>query len=105
MDVSKTLLDYNEQENNYTNKENQTEIGNNGYMLITITSRNSGSKNAYQTSYKFVFSKYAKLIENIGDLLNKKDIITLSKNESNGDTIVSINSNREIPQNTKDVFL
>ena len=104
MDISKTLLDYNEQSNNYTNKKNQTEIGNNGYMLITITSRNSGSKDAYQTSYKFIFSKYAKLIEDAGDLLNKKDIITITKNESNGDIILYINSNRQIPQNTKDAY-
>ena len=58
MDISKTLLEYNKLWNNYTNKENQTEIGQKGYMLITITSKNTGSKDAYQTSYKFIFDLY-----------------------------------------------
>ena len=104
MDISKTLLEYNEQEDEFTDKENQDEIGNNGYMLITITSKNTGSKDAYQTSYKFVFSKYAEIIENKGDLLTKKDIITLKKDESNGDSTISIHSNRQIPPNTKDAY-
>ena len=104
MDITNTLLDYKEQENNFINKENQNEIGENGYMLITITSKNTGSKDAYQTSYKFVFSKYVTLIEDFGDLLNKKDIITIEKDQDNGDIILSINSNRQIPQNTKDAY-
>ena len=73
-------------------------------MLIKITSKNTGSKDAYQTSYKFVFSKYAELIENKGDLLNKKDLITLTTDESNGDTIISFNSKNQIPPNTKDAY-
>ena len=104
MDITNTLLDYKEQENNFINKENQNEIGESGYMLITITSKNTGSKDAYQTSYKFVFSKYVTLIEDFGDLLNKKDIITIEKDQDNGDIILSINSNRQIPQNTKDAY-
>ena len=104
MDISNTLLDYNEENDNFINKENQDEIGNTGYMLIKITSKNTGSKDAYQTSYKFVFSKYAELIENKGDLLNKKDLITLTTDESNGDTIISFNSKNQIPPNTKDAY-
>ena len=104
MDVTKSLLDYNEEWKNYTDKENQTVIGNNGYMRMTITSKNRGSKDAYQTSYKFIFSKYAELISDSGDLLSKKEIITITKNETNGDTIVNINSKRQIPQNTKDAY-
>lgn len=104
MDISNTLLDYNEENDNFINKENQDEIGNTGYMLIKITSKNTGSKDAYQTSYKFVFSKYAELIENKGDLSNKKDLITLTTDESNGDTIISFNSKNQIPPNTKDAY-
>ena len=104
MDISKTLLEYNKLWNNYTNKENQTEIGQKGYMLITITSKNTGNKDAYQTSYKFIFSKYVEIITDIGDIFNKKEIITSEKNVTNGDTIISINSNRQIPQNTKDAY-
>jgi hypothetical protein len=73
-------------------------------MLITITSKNTGSKDAYQTSYKFIFSKYVEIITDIGDIFNKKEIITSEKNVTNGDTIISINSNRQIPQNTKDAY-
>ena len=52
MDITNTLLDYKEQENNFINKENQNEIGESGYMLITITSKNTGSKDAHQTYWK-----------------------------------------------------
>ena len=104
MDIEKTLLDYNETEKIFIEKENQNEIGNNGYMRLKITSKDVGSKDAYQTSYKFVFSKYAEIIEDFGALLENKNIITLKKDNENGDTILYINSQRQIPQNTKDTY-
>ena len=50
-------------------------------MKIKITAINSGSSDAYQTSYKYIFSKYVKLL-NFGDILDKKNILQLAKNES-----------------------
>ena len=104
MDITKTLIDYNEQEKTYKDKENQNEIGNSGFMQIKITAKNTGSKDAYQTSYKFVFSKYVTLLEDLGDLLSKKNIITIMKDESSNETILLFNSKRQIPQNTKDTY-
>ena len=77
LDIGKTLIDYEEGGKNITNIENQNEIGESGYMQIKITVKNTGSKDAHQTSCIFVFSKYAELMEDFGDLLNKKNITTL----------------------------
>ena len=104
MDIENILLNYDKEANNFTEKDNQTYFGYNGYMKLKITAINSGSKDAYQTSYKYIFSKYVEIIDNFGDLLDKKDIVNLVKNESSGETIVSFNSNRQIPQNTKDSY-
>ena len=75
-----------------------------GYLKLKLTALNGGNKDAYQTSYKYVFSKYVKILKNYGDVLNKKEIMSLSNNASSGETILSINSNRQIPQNTKDAY-
>ena len=40
----------------------------------------------------------------VEDILNKKDIITITNDQDSGDIIVYINSNRQIPQNTKDAY-
>ena len=103
MDVENTFLIYDK--GNFTEKDNQTHFGKSGYMKLKIIAINSGSKDAYQTSYKYKFSKYVEIINNFGDLLDKKDIAKITKNESSGETIVSFNSNRQIPQNTKDAYI
>ena len=104
MNVEKILLDFNKENSNYTEKNDQSYYGYRGYLKIKITALNSGSKDAYQTSFKYIFSKYVNIIDNYGDLLDKKDIVNMIKNTSSKETIVSFNSNRQIPQNTKDTY-
>ena len=103
MDIEKMILHYNIENSTFSKADNQTHYGYKGYMKIKITAINSGSSDAYQTSYKYIFSKYVKLL-NFGDILDKKNILQLAKNESSGDTIVKFNSNRQVPQNTKDAY-
>jgi hypothetical protein len=97
-------LNYNEENSTFSNADNQAHYGYKGYMKIKITAINSGSSDAYQTSYKYIFSKYVEILNNFGDILDKKNIVQLNKNESSGETIVKFNSNRQIPQNTKDAY-
>ena len=104
MDIENTLLRYNKTISDFMIADNQTHFGSVGYMKLKITAINSGSKDAFQTSYKFVFSKYAKILDNFGDVLNKKAIIKIVKDNASGETSLYINSNRQIPQNTKDAY-
>jgi hypothetical protein len=104
INIENTFLKYNKSLSNFTIAENQTYFASNGYMKLKITAINSGSRDAFQTSYKYVFSKYANILNNYGDVLDKKEIIRLVKNETSGDTILYLNSNRQIPQNTKDAY-
>ena len=104
MYIENEILNYNEENSTFSKADNQTHYGYKGYMKIKITAINSGSSDAYQTSYKYIFSKYVEILNNFGDILDKKNIVQLNKNESSGETIVKFNSNRQIPQNTKDAY-
>ena len=104
MDIENTLLRYNKTISDFMIADNQTHFGSVGYMKLKITAINSGSKDAFQTSYKFVFTKYVKILDNFGDVLNKKAIIKIVKDKASGETSLYINSNRQIPQNTKDAY-
>ena len=104
VDIDYTLLKYNKSLDDFIEEENQNFVPMKGYMKLKITALNAGNKNAYQTSYKYVFSKYVIILENYGDMLDKKDILKLAKNNTSGETILYVNSNREIPQNTKDAY-
>ena len=104
VDIDYTLLKYNKSLDDFIEEENQNFVPMKGYVKLKITALNAGNKNAYQTSYKYVFSKYVIILENYGDMLDKKDILKLAKNNTSGETILYVNSNREIPQNTKDAY-
>ena len=104
VDIEYTVIKYDKENNNFTEAEDQKHYPIKGYLKLKLTALNGGNKDAYQTSYKYVFSKYVKILKNYGDVLNKKEIMSLSNNASSGETILSINSNRQIPQNTKDAY-
>ena len=104
IDTEKTILRYNKTDNNFTESSNQTHYTSTGYMKLKITALNGGSKEAHQLSYKYVFSRYVEILDNYGDVLNKKEIINLNKNETSGETTLIINSKKTIPQNTKDTY-
>ena len=101
MDIEKTLMDYNEETKEFTEKTDQTHYGYNGYMKLKITAINAGSNDAYQTSYKYIFSNYVQIVNNFGD---NSDIVKIVKNETSGESNLYFNSQRQIPQNTKDVY-
>jgi len=71
-------------------------------MKLKITAKNSGSNIAYQASYKYVFSSYVEIL-NFGDVNKKKDIISL-KRGNNGETIIDIKANKQMPISTKDAY-
>ena len=104
VDIEYTIVKYDKVNDNFTEEENQKNYPLKGYMKLKITALNGGNKDAYQTSYKYLFSKYANILKNYGDIINKKDIISLSNNGDSGETVLNIDSNRQIPQNTKDAY-
>ena len=102
VDVEKTILNYNKDLSNFTTAENQANYPSGGYMKLKITAKNSGSNIAYQASYKYVFSSYVEIL-NFGDVNKKKDIISL-KRGNNGETIIDIKANKQMPISTKDAY-
>ena len=104
VDIEYTIVKYDKVNDNFTEEEGQKHYPLKGYMKLKITALNGGNKDAYQTSYKYLFSKYVNILKNYGDVLNKKDIISLSNNGNSGETFLNIDSNRQIPQNTKDAY-
>ena len=104
VNIENIILKYDKNNKNFTDEIDQNHFPSKGYMKLKITNLNAGNKDAYQTSYKYVFSKYVNILENYGDVLNKKEIIHLVKNETSKETILFINSNKQIPQNTKDAY-
>ena len=74
-----------------------------GYMKLKITAENNGDKSAYQMSYKYIFSKYVKVLKNYGDFITIKNIMSTGK-ESTGEDALYINSNNDLPPNMKAIF-
>ena len=60
-------------------------------MKLEIIALNSCNKDVHQTSYKSIFFKYLNILENYGDILNKKVIISIVKNKTSGETLLYIN--------------
>ena len=92
------------------NKENDTFIESSdkhyspkGYMKLKITAANTGDKSAYQMSYKYIFSKYVKVLKNYADFITLKNIMSTAK-ESSGEDALYINSKNDLPSNMKAVF-
>ena len=104
IDIENTIVKYDKQNDNFTEAEDQKHYCLKGYMKLKITALNGGSKDAYQTSYKYTFSKYVNILKNYGDVINKKDIISVAKDENSDESTLIINSNKQIPQNTKDAY-
>ena len=104
VDIDNTIVKYDKQSDNFTEVEDQKHYSLKGYMKLKITALNGGSKDAYQTSYKYIFSKYVTILKNYGDVINKKDIISVSNDDTSGESTLIINSNKQIPQNTKDAY-
>ena len=104
VDIEYTIVKYDKVNKNFTEESDQKHYPLKGYMKLKITALNGGNKDAYQTSYKYIFSKYVNILNNYGDVLNKKDIISVIDNGNSGESVLNINSNRQIPQNTKDAY-
>ena len=104
VDVENTVVKYDKDKDNFTEVEDQKHFPYKGYLRLKITAKNGGNKDAYQTSFKYIFSKYTKILKNYGDVINKKDIISISNNGDSGESVLNINSKRQIQQNTKDAY-
>ena len=104
VDIENIIVKYDKQNDNFTEVDDQKHYPLKGYMKLKITALNGGSKDAYQTSYKYTFSKYVTILKNYGDIINKKDIISVSDDNNSGEPTLIINSNKQIPQNTKDAY-
>ena len=55
-------------------------------MKLEIIALNSCNKDVHQTSDKSIFFQYLNILENYGDILNKKVIISIVKNKTSGET-------------------
>ena len=103
VDIEYKIVKFDKENDNFIEATDQKHYPLKGYLKLVITASNIGDKDAYETSYKYVFSKYVNVLKNYGDFVNLTNIMSV-RTEGSGVDAIYINSKRSVIAQGKAVY-